>query len=101
MKQKYNNKLSPAFQASKENERKLGLEVERLKRISERQSANLAQALKEKNDKDGEIRSLKAVNRETVSYLRIAKGDRDVAQAQLRDIKNGAKVFFRAIGVGS
>jgi hypothetical protein len=78
-------------------------EIKRLQRISERQSAMLAQALKEKNDaRDGKgDRVERLIQRLLEKDVQLGRTQQqlDIAERKLKDIYNSAKVFFRAVGV--
>jgi hypothetical protein len=83
--------------------REANVKILRLNQISQRQSAMLAQALKEKNDllnKDkGYQCQYERGHRESQELLKRTQLDLSAAQSQLRDIKTLATNFFRALGV--
>lgn len=72
-------------------------EVERLRKISMRQSENLAAALKEKND------LAEKVTTTNITYYtqQIAElqGRLSAAQAQLRSVRSLAQRFFQELGI--
>ena len=71
------------------------VEVRRLRKISERQSANLAQALKEKNDLATRVTALDAAH--YTDQIKRLQGDLTAVREQLNRIRNAAKEFSSAI----
>lgn len=73
------------------------IQLDNLKRTSERQSAMLAQALKEKNDLSNKVTATDAEY--YTSQIKRLQLDLSAAQTQLRAVRTLAKDFFEALGV--
>ena len=87
-----------AFFEVQKMQRDLQAEIVRLKKISERQSAMLAQALKEKNDRE-DCRNYARERVDIFKNIEQLQGYLKLEQQELQGIKNAARKLIELLGI--